>query len=182
MTNSKEIKDDVEILALADEARQGSILKEQRHTKNDIRKATLEIKTLLKQLRRLIFDMVNDITMMIVIEHDNFALTRSQRLTKENSVLVLNKKELSDVTARELIFNFHNTNALFLKVESTTYLYDECSTHLGYNATKDMIIESKLKAENSGETDKFIDATTKKWSQIIPAVTIDVLYIKEKDS
>ena len=182
MTTSKETKDDAEMLALVEEARRGDLIYQQRRTNNNMKKATLDIKILLKQLRRLIVDMVTDITMMIVIERNKFVQTRSQTLTKGNTVLVLNEKELSDVIARELKYNFCNADALLLKVASTTYLHDECSTYLGYNAHKDKVIKSKLETEDSGETESsltlLLKTGVKRYLRLLPTCYIS----KKKDS
>ena len=100
-------------------------------------------------------------------------------MTTGNVKLVLHSKELSDVITRKLILKFQTADALFLGVKSTKYLYDECSIFQGLDETKDNAIESKLQTEESGKTGKFIDATVKEWGQKMPALSVDVLYIKE---
>ena len=141
----------------------------------------MKIKILLKNLRTLIYGLIIDIVMMILIRRNEFAKTRSRRLTQGNAELVLNDEELSDVIARKLILQFQNDDALFLGKISTQDLHDEFSDIRKFTGPKATIIESKLKAEESGVTAKFIDTTLTELDQVIPGTTVDVLYIKEQE-
>ena len=42
-------------------------------------------------------------------------------------------------------------------------------------------IKTKLETESSGTTEEFIDATVEEWRIKLPAICVDVLYIKEKE-
>ena len=165
------------MIALVKKAAEEDLADQQRRTKNDDAKATLKIKYHLTNLRTLIYGLIIDIIMKIVIRRNEFAKTRSQRLTQGNAELALNDEDVSDAIARKVILQFRNDDAVYLGKTSTQDLLDEFLDIRKYGP-KATIIESKLQAEGSGVTVKFIESTLKQLDQVIPETTVDVLYIK----
>ena len=154
ITASKETSDDPEMIALVKKAAEEDLADQQHRTKNNDAKATLKIKYLLTNLRTLIYGLIIDIIMKIVMRRNEFAKTRSKRLTQGNAELALNDEDVSDVIARKVILQFQNDDEVYLGKTSTQDLLDEFLDIRKYGP-KATIIESKLQAEGSGVTAKF---------------------------
>ena len=171
MNPSKEVIDGSDVIALADLTRIGDERNQLQRMKNNRDLAMLEIKVRLKELRSLIYNLANNIAMMIVDKD-------WQRLTNRDAELVLNNQELSEVIAHKLISSFPEDDTIYLGVQTTEDLVKERLTYLWYRETKETAIEAKITAGKSSETEKFIYTTTTKWCSLLPKITLNVLYIK----